>query len=109
MRRSTRKGLALGIAALLTACSSGPSEGDIKTALEQATNQSNAAMGQMLGKAGTGMKTEVLQVKKIGCKEDGSAYLCDIEVRMKVPVVGEQSTATKARFVKGSNGWTMSR
>lgn len=97
------------IAALAAACSSGPSEGDIKSALDQAANQSNAAMGQVLGKAGAGMKTEILQVKKIGCKEDGSAYLCDIEMRVKAPMVGEQATATKARFVKGSNGWTVSR
>lgn len=105
----TRTASALVIAALLAACSSGPSEGDIKAALDQAANQSNAAMGQVLGKAGAGMKTEILQVKKIGCKEDGSAYLCDIEMRVKAPMVGEQSTATKARFVKGSNGWTVSR
>ena len=101
--------MAVGLATLRAACSSGPSESDLTAALNQATNQANAAMGNMVGKAGAGMKAEVLDVKKIGCKEDGSAYLCDIEVRMKVPVVGEQSNATKARFVKGSNGWTLSR
>ena len=107
--KPTRAAPALGIAALLAACSSGPSESDIKAALEQAANQSNAAMGQALGKAGAHMKTEVLHVKKIGCKEDGGAYRCDIELRMKVPMLGEQSSATEARFVKGSNGWTVSR
>jgi hypothetical protein len=101
--------LVVVLSTLLAACSSGPSEGDMKTALNNAANQANNAVGQMLGKAGAGMKTEILDVKKIGCKEDGSAYLCDFEVRMKAPVVGEQSSTTKARFVKGSNGWAVSR
>jgi hypothetical protein len=106
--KPTRTVLSLGLATLMTACSSGPSESEIKAALNQATNQANAAVGQMFGKAGAGMKTEVLDVKKLGCKENGSAYLCDVEMRMKVPMLGEQSTTTQARFVKGSNGWTVS-
>jgi hypothetical protein len=105
----TRIPAALTVAALAAACSSGPSESDIKGALNNATQQANAATGQLLGKAGAGLKTEVLDVKKIGCTEDGSAYLCDIEMRVKAPFIGEQTTATKARFVKGSNGWAVSR
>ncbi|MCU0938157.1 MAG: hypothetical protein MUC86_03250 [Burkholderiaceae bacterium] len=97
--------LALGV--LLAACSAGPSEGDIKSALDRAVNQANDLTVKMVGKAGAGMRTEVVSVRKIGCKEDGAGYLCDVEMKVKSPVVGEQTGTRSARFVKGSDGWTV--
>jgi len=92
---------------LLAACSAGPSESDIKAALDRAANQANELTTKMVGKAGAGMRTEVLSVRKLGCKEDGAGYLCDVEMRVKAPIVGEQSGTRSARFVKASSGWTV--
>jgi hypothetical protein len=103
MRRTM---LLCGIA-FLSACSSGPSEGDIKAALDRAANQANQLTTKMIGKAGAGMRTEVLSVRKIGCKEDGAGYQCDIELKVKSPVIGEQTGTRSARFVKASDGWTV--
>jgi hypothetical protein len=97
----------IGSLVLLAACSAGPSEGDIKDALDRATAQANELTTKMVGKAGAGMRTEVLSVRKIGCKEDGTGYRCDIEMRVKAPFVGEQTGTRSARFVKGSDGWTV--
>lgn len=93
--------------AFLSACSAGPSESDIKAALDRAVNQANDMTTKMAGKLGAGMRTEILSVRKIGCKEDGAGYLCDVEMKVKAPVVGEQTTTSSARFVKGSAGWTV--
>jgi hypothetical protein len=97
--------LPLGVA--LVACSAGPSEADIKAALDRAAIQANELTTKMIGKAGAGMRTEVLSVRKIGCKEDGSGYMCDIELKVKAPVIGEQTGTRTARFVKASDGWTV--
>lgn len=101
---------AILMASLLAAgCSSGPSESDITDAINKQNSASQAAASKVMGKSADAMKTQVLSVKKIGCKEDGAAYLCDIEMHVKAPIVGEQKSTTKARFVKGSNGWTISQ
>lgn len=99
--------LCLPISILLVACSAGPSESDIKAALDRAVNQANDMTTKMVGKLGAGMRTEILSVSKIGCKEDGAGYLCDVEMKVKAAVVGEQTTTSSARFVKGSAGWTV--
>ena len=96
----------------LAACGTGPSESDMNAAVKKSVDDSNkqiAAMGNMFGGAGRGMtdsmKTATPEVKKIGCKEDGdNAYRCDIEI------ISKQGTqATSARFVKGSEGWMITR
>lgn len=96
----------------LGACSSGPSEGDMNAAVQKSVEENNkqmAALGGMFGGAGRGMtdklKVEAPQVKKIGCKEDGqNAYICDIEL-----VTKDGKKVTPARFVKASDGWTITR
>jgi hypothetical protein len=102
-----RKRVWIGGTFLLAACSAGPSEGDIKAALDRAVNQANDLTTKMVGKMGAGMRTEVISVRKIGCKEDGAGYRCDVEMKVKSPVVGEQTATRNARFVKGSDGWTV--
>jgi hypothetical protein len=94
--------LCLTAGILLAACSAGPSEGDIKAAMDRAAKQTNDQLP-------AGMRTEVISVRKVGCKEDGAGYRCDIELKVKAPIVGEQSGTRSARFVKASDGWTMSQ
>lgn len=84
--------------ALLAACSSGPGEADIKQAVEKA-----------LVLPGLGKMVEVLAVRKLGCDSSGSGYDCEVEIRIKT-MGQEQTTVSRARFVKGSDGrWVMSR
>lgn len=86
-------------AALLTACSNGPSESDMNAAVKKSIETSNRQMSAI--GFGTAFASEVPQVKKIGCKDDGqNAHRCDIEVIGKAG-----KNVVSARFVKGSDGW----
>ncbi len=88
----------LALLTLLTGCSSGPSESDIRQALQKTYAQATAA---------TGVKMEIVSLKKLGCAESGGGYMCDFELSLKGPL-GAQTATTKARFVKGSDGWAAS-
>lgn len=104
-------------AVFLSGCSGEPSNSDVKSLVErevkpvlEAQVQALNGMAGMLG--GNARKTERVElkdVKKVGCKSNGeSAYLCDVELVMQV---GENSKSqiTQMRFVKGSNGWALTR
>lgn len=86
-------------AAVLAGCGSGsgPSESEMKNALQAAFKENDFVT--------------VLSVKKIGCKEDGSnAYRCDVEVDQNVKASnfgpgGRKTDTTNIRFVKASDGW----
>ena len=108
---------------LLAACSGAPSEGQMKDALQadikrkqdQAVEAARALGGEQAAQMSRRMTeanaTEVKNVHKIGCKDDGeNAYRCDIEV--EVSRRGGQiqkSQPFSARFVKGSDGWHAER
>lgn len=104
----------LGITSLvfLAACGSGPSEADMNAAMKKETeafNKQMTAIGSAGGTVGTTItdayKIDAPNIKKIGCKQDGeNAFLCDVEVITK-----EGAKATPARFVKGSDGWMMTK
>ena len=91
--------------ALLAGCSGEPSESDIRGVLEKATEQANANIASMTGM--TNMTTEIKSVKKIGCKEaqDSTGYNCDVTVTAVVPMLGEQTSTSTMRLIKGDDGW----
>lgn len=92
--------------ALLAACE--PSDGDIKSAIDKQLAAEHRDMQQLMGETATAPRA-VKEVKKIGCKEDGTnAYKCDLEVVIaSANGSGVQKVSRPARFVKGSEGWTM--
>ena len=103
----------LAAAALLTlsACGGAPSEGDIQSAFARQAKLQEEAWGKMDKQFAEGMRNATpatKNVKKIGCKEDGDkAYKCDVE--MEVTFMGNTTKgAAPIRFVKGSDGWTLS-
>lgn len=101
----------LGFTVLLTACSSGPNDAEIKAALEAKSAEGSSAL-KAIG-IDLGMKLD--NVKKIGCSKDkeGEAYVCDIEftVTSKNILTGNtdsKQTTEKKRFVKTEAGWRLS-
>lgn len=97
----------------ITACSSEPSDSDIKTAVGNQMKAEAKAMAEMLGSRAGREEEELLKniknMKKIGCKADGdNAYKCDVELE-----VTRSGTTNKGvipmRFVKGSDGWMASK
>lgn len=107
-------GAALGvllaaIVPLLAACSGEPSSTELEKAVSANASQGSAQMERLSRGSSKTFMPQVHGVKKLGCRQETSpAYLCDVEldvtsqgVRSKVP--------TSMRFVKGSEGWVVSR
>lgn len=85
----------------LIACSEGPSESDINKAFKLSMEERNRQMASF--GLGRDFNTEVPEVKKLGCKDDGGhAYKCDVEVMTKTG-----NKIIPARFVKSSDGWVV--
>lgn len=114
--------LAASFAALLLftiGCSGEPSEADIRAAFERDIAESSESLNktaQMFGGAGKAFtdmlgQAEIHSVKKIGCVEatDAPGYVCDVEVDMTVPLTGRKKDMTQARFVKGPDGWVVTK
>ena len=105
-------GLALGGCLALSACSSAPSEAEMRAALDKQLKAEMTVMEGVVGKKAMdmskGMTPEIKSFRKIGCKEDGEkAYRCDVEV--EVSQLGNTSKrAQPMRFVKGADGWAVS-
>lgn len=101
---------ALAACALLAACSGAPSESQLKSAFKTRMQADAKALDSALG-VGTSQKMlgEITFLCKIGCKEDGEkAYQCDIEIQ----ATRHGTTLKKPmplRFVKGSDGWVLSK
>lgn len=88
------------LALALSACSSGPSESDIKSVLEAGASEANAMGGSTFG----GYK--IHDVEKVGCeKVADKAYVCDVKIESTAPFVGKQNRTTKIRMVKTKDGW----
>ena len=84
---------------VLSGCSSGPSDADIKAVVEKAM-ASNPIMKDMV----------TVETKKVGCaKEDkSSAYVCDVQVKSTTKVFGQEiknEAVQKMRLIKTDDGW----
>ena len=103
------------LAIALSGCSGEPSESDIKSAFSKEIDKANAFVDRASGgneamkTFSKSMKTELKEVKKLGCKEaqDASGYNCDVKVTAVAPLVGETTNTATARLIKGDDGWEL--
>lgn len=109
-------------AILLTACGSGPSESDFKSAVDlqmkEKTDEMLANAAFLGGKDSMGYKmvqktvdamrkVNITDVHKVGCKEDGeNAFICDFQY-VAESGGNKKSDAVHARLIKGVNGWRL--
>lgn len=92
----------------LAACSSGPSESEIKSLIDREIKPVMEMQWRALEALG-GAKTTLDDVKKLACKADGdAAYKCDVELQISSGGKKE-SKAVPIRFVKTSSGWNMTK
>lgn len=107
LEKISKIAIGCGVLLILTACGGGPSEGDMLAAIAKESSGLAKAAGRP--DDGAGMIPKLNSVKKIGCKEDGdNAYKCDVE--LEVTRMGQTGKAiTSVRFVKGSDGWGVTR
>lgn len=90
--------MSAALAMTLTACSSEPSEAEMKEAIQQ------HIMGSM-GPLGASLVVSV-EIKKIGCESAKQGYLCDFEGHIETPMFTNNGK-DKGLFVKGDQGWTV--
>lgn len=93
----------------LVACGGEPSSSDVKslveTELKPVLEMQTKMLSGLTGVSPANAPT-LKEVKKTGCKEDGeNAYRCDVEIVM----TDGKSRNVPMRFVKGSNGWSLSQ
>lgn len=93
------------LATLLAGC--GPSAADIEAALKRSVGPANSVMGGLFGQS---TQIEIKEVKKLGCEKSSPAgYRCDVEWTATVPVLGDTRHTGTFDFIKGSDGWTVSK
>ncbi len=113
--------LSISATVLLTACSSEPSDVDIKTAIQRQMDAEQKtrvdAVEAIAGKELAGMvvdmtkdmMVELVSTKKLGCKQakEQAGYNCDVEIALKSKLTGEQKNVVSQRFVKSDTGWVV--
>jgi hypothetical protein len=91
----------------LSGCSNEPSAGEIDKAVRQEMTNGRAQM-QRLG-ASPSMVGEINNVEKLACKEETKVrYRCDVEIDLTQSGNRAKGPASFA-FIKGSNGWSLSK
>ena len=102
----------LAISLLLAGCAAGPSDAEIKAAMEKSLSESLSPL-RLLDKA---MSAKLTAVKQIGCSKDkeGAAFVCDIQMTVETtnPLNGKvesKDSTDKLRLVKTDKGWTVSK
>ena len=95
----------VAIGLTLSACSSSPTEGELKAAIETKMKADSAAMELRIGKQGMPPKPELKNVRKIACKADGDkAYRCEVELEVNHDGTLAKGTAS-IRFLRNNEGW----
>jgi hypothetical protein len=99
-------------AVLLAGCAAGPSDAEIKAAIEKSLAESHSPL-KLIDKA---MSARLTAVKQIGCSKDkeGAAYVCDVQLTVETtnPLTGKvdsQEKTDKLRLVKTDKGWAVSK
>ncbi len=107
MKKAIYGALLLGSSLLLSACSSGPSENDVKALLEAQMNQMSTMMGEIGGESMSGMlKVDIHGVTIHSCEEQRTnVYLCDVDVDATRPIAGRSVQRSEVLMAKSKDGW----
>lgn len=111
MHRKLKQFLIISTAAALSACSGGPSEGDIKALMEAEADQANNMVRSLAGSsASPSMQTTIHDVTVHECAEvRDDVYRCDVEVDVTAPLVGRTTQRSNLVVRETDAGWTYSR
>lgn len=99
----------LGLAFLLTGCSSEPSDSDVVNAVKTAINDANAQSKKIAG--GTAIadsfRIEFISARKISCTktETDAKYNCEVEIETKAPMAGQTKGIKTVPLIKDGSDW----
>lgn len=107
MKKAIYGALLLASTVLLSACSGGPSENDIKALLEAELDKMSAMVSELGGDSMSDMlKVEIHNVTIHSCEEErNDVYRCDVEVDATAPVIGRSVERSEILLAKSDNGW----
>ncbi|VAX10125.1 hypothetical protein MNBD_GAMMA26-1306 [hydrothermal vent metagenome] len=100
------------LGAVLTGCAEGPTEADLKKALQAEMDRANELAQTMLGsEAGAEVATTIHALEKLNCEPgevDGrQEYRCKVEMDITYPPAKRQQRKASIRMVQEDNGWTV--
>lgn len=96
----------------MTACSSEPSDGDIKKAVEDNINQKNDNNIHLFGTQNANLATiKLVDIKKLSdCTKEanGKEFSCNLQVTIDSQVMGKKTTNAKFNFIKDNDdNWVL--
>ncbi|CAI1157942.1 Uncharacterised protein [Serratia rubidaea] len=100
----------LGMAFLLSGCSSEPSESDITKAIQESYDESNKQREELIGELAKeeSNRISLVSARKISCSKSGDTkYSCEVEMETKMPLVGISKTISTLQFIKDSGKWRL--
>ena len=66
-----------------------------------------AMLGKQAADSAPKMAWKINSLKKVGCKEEGGAYQCNVESDIELPMLGHLKQLLPLRLVKASDGWQL--
>ncbi len=111
MKKTLYGALLIASTLALSACSSGPSESDIKALLESEVDKMTAMVGELGGEKMSDMlKVDIHKVTIHSCEEErNDVYLCDVEVEATSPMTGRSVERSEILLAKSDDGWIQAR
>ena len=111
MKKQLYGALLIASTLVISACSSGPSESDIKALLESEVDKMTAMVGELGGSSMSEMlKVDIHKVTIHRCEEERSdVYRCDVEVDATAPITGRSVERSEIVLAKSDNGWIQAR
>ena len=101
MLRSVTLLLLAGLPIALSACSSGPSDLEVETAMKARINEMDASDPS---------SPKAASAKNIRCTASTTeSYTCDVEVEITIPGAGHVKRTAQLRMVKVNGAWTYDR
>lgn len=99
----------LAISAALAGCSSGPSESDVRKAMEAAVDSMNSQIEEMAGAdmAARVGRVELTDFDLLGCEQAGESYNCDVVYSMDTPLAAIHDRSVSVRLRDTDKGWKL--
>jgi hypothetical protein len=102
--------IACVLTAGLTACSSGPSNDDVRKAVEVSLEEATQSMQQQMGgRAPPGMSFKLEELEVLGCSKapSGETYDCDVKMSMDTPMIPIRNKVTRLSMRDTKAGWVI--
>lgn len=106
-KSALRAASVLALSVVLAGCSSGPSESDVRRAVEAELEAMNQQVVAMVGQAAANRvgSNRLTGFDLLGCEGSDETYRCDVVVSMDTPLMPVTDRALTLRVRKADGGW----